>query len=61
MPKRNEEKVNAIGYVRVSTQEQAQEGVSLEAQKEKIESYAKLNGLNLVDLIVDAGLSGEKS
>lgn len=36
----------AIGYIRVSTEEQGREGVSLEAQAEKIFKYAKWVGLN---------------
>ncbi len=49
----------AIGYIRVSTQEQATEGVSLEAQKAKIKAYATIKGLDLVDVILDAGESGK--
>lgn len=30
--------MKAIGYIRVSTQEQAKEGVSLEAQEDKIKN-----------------------
>ena len=49
----------AIGYVRVSTEQQAQEGVSLEAQQAKIESWCKANGYELVQVFVDAGISGK--
>ena len=48
----------AIGYVRVSTQEQATEGVSLDAQREKLRAYCKTNGIRLVDIIADEGISG---
>ena len=48
----------AYGYVRVSTEEQAQEGVSIDAQTEKIRQYAALHELDLVEIIVDAGISG---
>jgi site-specific DNA recombinase len=48
-----------VGYCRVSTEEQAQEGVSLDAQREKLEQYAKLYNYELVDVLVDAGLSGK--
>ena len=51
----------AIGYIRVSTEQQALEGVSLQAQREKIEAYCKLQGLSLVDLIEDQGVSGAVS
>jgi len=46
---------NAIGYCRVSTDEQ---GVSLADQREKINTYAKMLSLNLIETIVDEGVSG---
>lgn len=52
-------KVNAIGYCRVSTEEQAKEGISLKHQEAKIEQYAKLHNLDLVKVIVDEGKSGK--
>lgn len=48
----------AIGYIRVSTQGQADEGVSLEAQRAKIAAWCSLNDVELVGLFEDAGLSG---
>ncbi len=51
--------VNAIGYTRVSTEEQAREGISLEVQKDKIEKYAELHNLELIKNIVDEGESGK--
>ena len=48
-----------IGYVRVSTTEQADKGVSIEAQSEKLRAYAKLFDLDLVDIVVDAGQSAK--
>jgi DNA invertase Pin-like site-specific DNA recombinase len=39
---------NAIGYARVSTEEQAQTNNSLTVQKNKIASYCEQNGLHLV-------------
>jgi len=48
----------AIGYIRVSTQDQAEEGISLEAQRSKIEAWCKLNDAELVAVFTDAGLSG---
>lgn len=44
---------NAIGYCRVSTEEQARGGISLEVQKEKIRQYAELHSLNLLKVIMD--------
>ena len=52
-------KTKVIGYVRVSTTKQAESGLSLEAQQEKIESYAKLYDLELVSVVVDAGVSAK--
>jgi DNA invertase Pin-like site-specific DNA recombinase len=40
--------MKAIGYVRVSTEDQAREGISLDNQGSKIRAYADLNGLELV-------------
>src|ERR1700722_7189304 len=51
----------AVGYVRVSTEGQAQEGVSLDAQRAKIEAWTKLNGYELHAVHVDAGLSGGRA
>lgn len=50
---------NVIGYIRVSTDEQAQGGHSLDAQRAKLEQYASLYDLNLVEVIVDAGVSAK--
>lgn len=48
-----------VGYCRVSTEEQAREGVSLAAQEERLTQYAALYGHELVGVFVDAGLSGK--
>lgn len=47
-------------YARVSTEEQAIHGVSLDAQKERLIQYAKENNLTIVDLYVDEGISARK-
>ena len=53
-------KVNtAVGYCRVSTEEQAKEGISLKHQEAKIEQYAKLHNLKLIEIIIDEGKSGK--
>jgi DNA invertase Pin-like site-specific DNA recombinase len=49
----------AYGYVRVSTDKQADRGVSLEAQTEKIRAMAVVQGVTLLDVIVDAGESAK--
>ena len=51
--------MKAVGYVRVSTEQQAGEGVSLEAQKAKIEMWCKANDCELIEVFVDAGISGK--
>ena len=47
-----------IGYVRVSSLVQKEKGNSIPNQIEKIESYCKLNGYELVDLLKYDGISG---
>jgi DNA invertase Pin-like site-specific DNA recombinase len=51
--------MNAIGYIRVSTDKQAEFGVSLEAQAEKVRAMAVVQGAELADVIVDAGESAK--
>lgn len=51
--------MKVIGYVRVSTEEQASAGVSLDAQRAKLEQYAALYDLELVDVVIDAGASAK--
>lgn len=48
-----------IGYVRVSTDKQADSGLSLEAQVAKLRAYAVAMDLDLVDVVVDAGVSAK--
>jgi DNA invertase Pin-like site-specific DNA recombinase len=48
----------AIAYVRVSTTGQAEEGVSLDAQRSKIASWCDLMGYSLVQTFADEGISG---
>ena len=42
-----------VGYIRVSTDEQATEGISLEVQKDRIIHYCQQFGLNLLDIYQD--------
>ena len=49
----------AVGYIRVSTDKQADHGVSLEAQRAKLDAYAALYDVALVEVIVDAGVSAK--
>jgi DNA invertase Pin-like site-specific DNA recombinase len=52
-------KPRTVAYIRVSTDKQVDEGVSLAAQREKLELYARLHDLELVDVVVDAGVSAK--
>ena len=49
----------AIGYIRVSTEQQVDEGVSLAAQRAKITAWSELNDYELVAIYEDAGISGK--
>src|SRR5450759_3579584 len=49
----------AIGYVRVSTDRQAEHGVSLDAQDAKIRAMATVQGVSLLEVIVDGGESAK--
>lgn len=51
--------MRAIGYARVSSQEQIM-GTSLDNQKAQIQSYAVMRGIELVSVLIDAGISGGK-
>ena len=48
-----------IAYLRVSTDKQADRGVSLDAQRVKVAAYAELYDLELVEVVVDAGESAK--
>ena len=49
-----------IGYARVSTVEQASEGMSLDAQESRIRAWCEAQGAELIDMIRDEGISGTK-
>ncbi len=50
----------AIAYVRVSSQRQVDEGVSIEAQIKRIREYARYKGMEIdgKDIIIEEGVSG---
>jgi DNA invertase Pin-like site-specific DNA recombinase len=52
--------MDAISYCRVSTEEQAQEGVSLAAQEARVRAYCAAVGLSLVESIRDEEVSAAK-
>jgi len=51
--------MKTVGYVRVSTDRQAERGVSLEAQAEKIRAMAVVHSVALAEIIVDGGESAK--
>ncbi|MBE7197456.1 MAG: recombinase family protein [Parafilimonas terrae] len=48
----------AIGYIRVSTEDQAHHGIGLDAQRDALRAYAARESLDLVSIEVDGGVSG---
>ena len=48
-----------VAYCRVSTEEQAAEGFSIEGQADKLRAYAELHDLGEVRVIEDPGASGK--
>lgn len=51
----------AVGYVRVSTQDQAREGWSLDGQRRRIRAFCEAKGWPLVELYADEGISAAKT
>jgi site-specific DNA recombinase len=51
--------IRAIGYIRVSTEQQADRGVSLAAQRERVRAMATVQGADLIDVVVDGGESAK--
>jgi len=47
-----------FGYVRVSTAEQANAGLSLETQQQQITGYAMIKGWTIAEFFIEAGVSG---
>ena len=45
----------AIAYIRVSTDKQADQGHSLLAQQEKVNAYASLYDLDIIDYVIETG------
>ena len=51
---------DAICYIRVSSEEQAESGLGLEAQRQRITAYCTMKGLRLAEVFEDPGISGGK-
>ncbi len=54
----NSRKKRAFGYVRVSTSEQAEHKTSLRQQKVDLQNYCDKQGIELIEIFVEPGLSG---
>ena len=52
--------MRAALYIRVSTEEQARHGLSLGDQRESLLAYAADNGMEVVGVYEDAGISARK-
>ena len=55
--------MRAIGYIRVSTEDQVTEGISLEAQQARLRAWCAANNASITDgdIHADAGLSGKRA
>ena len=51
---------DALAYIRVSSDDQADSGLGLEAQRQRIADYCQLKGLRLAEVFEDPGVSGGK-
>ena len=52
--------IRTAAYIRVSTDEQAKHGFSIEAQKEGLRKYAEERGYRIVEWYIDEGKSARK-
>jgi site-specific DNA recombinase len=55
---RSEVSLKAVGYIRVSSEEQAASGFGLTTQEQAIRAFATSQGYELVEVISDPGVSG---
>jgi DNA invertase Pin-like site-specific DNA recombinase len=53
------QRIRVVAYVRVSTDKQVEQGLSLDAQRAKFIAYAALYELDVVGIDVDAGVSAK--
>src|SRR5262249_9520397 len=51
---------DALGYIRVSSEEQADSGLGLEAHRQRISAYCALKELHLAEVFEDPGISSGK-
>lgn len=52
--------LHAALYIRVSSEEQAMHGLSLQAQQDSLEEYAQTHGYKVVSLYADEGITARK-
>lgn len=53
--------MSVYGYVRVSTKQQSEDGLSLDAQQRILEGYAMMHGLEIDHIFVERAVSGWKA
>lgn len=58
-PRKPAQARGVIAYVRVSSADQRDNGVSLEAQEQRLRAYCAANGIELGEVVVDAGISAK--
>jgi len=51
--------MNIAAYIRVSTEEQAKEGYSIPAQKERLDAFAKSQGWTIIEYYIEEGQSAK--
>ena len=51
--------MQVVGYIRVSTEDQAREGISLAAQQAKVEAYCLVKDWSLLEVVRDEGQSAK--
>ncbi len=51
----------AVLYIRVSTDEQVREGVSLEAQETRLKAYCSMQGIEIEEVVREEGVSAAKA
>lgn len=60
MAKSRSDLLKVIGYTRVSTAEQASDGLSLDAQEARIRAWCEATGADVVEIVREEGVSGTK-
>ena len=61
-PRKNDTTLcGVVGYVRVSTEDQVEGGISLDAQRHRVAAYCEAHGLVLAGVEADEGISARKT